>query len=188
MYKLSLTYTAHVRPLFEMCPLMTPQTLHPGEPFVANITAVGFLPSMDVLMTPQVPQVFKAEATAVADVGLFTRVNSFVDFEVLFLSESFATAATFVRSFTCVYVIVYFEVGYVGEDSATDLTLIELLLTLKSSFALGPFLSLLILIVYMLTVTLLMYHVVPVGLEAFTTHLAFERFVIPSMTHPVYSQ
>lgn len=55
MYKLSFTDAALIGSLFEMSPLMSPQTLHPGETFVADIAPVRFFPRVDILVTPEVP-------------------------------------------------------------------------------------------------------------------------------------
>ena len=54
MNELSLAHLALVRALFEMGPLVSPQTLHPSKPLTTDITAVRLLSGVDVLVSPQV--------------------------------------------------------------------------------------------------------------------------------------
>ena len=54
MNELSLAHLALIGSLFEMGPLVSPQTLHPSKPLTTHITAVRLLSGVDVLMSPQV--------------------------------------------------------------------------------------------------------------------------------------
>ena len=69
---------------------------------------------------------------------------------------------------TCVYVVMDFQVRYVWEDSLANLALIELLFARFNRCVCGLQARLL---VYVLTVALLVYHVVPIGLKAFAANL-----------------
>lgn len=172
MHELPLAHITLIGSLFEMGPLVSPETLHPREPLPAPVATVRLLTRVDVLMTPQIAKILEPESATVADVGFLARMHPLVHLQILFLGEALSTALTLVRALACMNIVVHFEMRDMGEDPAADLALVEFLLTALNSMCLVD-----MCLVLMLAVALLVDYVVPVRLETLPAHLAFERFL-----------